>query len=181
MLGNSYANPRIPLDATNAANFSGVGGLDITDISHETNARIWDDFYFSTLGLDYQSATGSAFDNVFAYQQTAFALPNPRLLFVPEPGDQSIDGFIGTAAGTAPRRVFSRVRIAGAFNVNSTSKNAWKAVLSSMGASELPRINPAQPTAAPSWERPEGTRFNRFGHVSFRWLAPSEISTPSNS
>jgi hypothetical protein len=88
------------------------------------------------------------------------------MTFVPESSDQSIDQLISTAANNLPEVISSRIRIGGAFNINSTSKTAWKAMLSSMGASELPRIDPANSTAAPVWENPTGTRFNRFGHVA---------------
>jgi hypothetical protein len=58
------------------------------------------------------------------------------------------------------------VRVKGAFNINSTSKNAWKAVLASMAASELSRIDPSNPAAAPVWDDPGGIKFSRFGHVA---------------
>ncbi len=165
VVGNSYADLKIQLDATTAKNFNGFAGHDISDISYEVNNRLWDDFYFSTLGLDYQGTTGTSFDSVFSYAQKEFPLPNPRLWFVPETADNSIDGLITTAGNKIPEVVSSRVRIHGAFNINSTSKTAWKAVLASMGASELPHIDPAT-AAAPIWENPKGVRFNRFGHVA---------------
>lgn len=166
VVGNSYADLKIPLDATVANNFNGFSGHNVSDISHEVNERLWDDFYFSTLGLDYQATAGATFDAVYKYAQKAFPLANPRLEFVPESSDTSLDKLISTAAGKLPEVISSRIRIAGAFNINSTSKAAWKAVLSSMGASELPRIDPANPSADPAWEKPEGARFNRFGHVA---------------
>jgi len=166
VLGNSYANLRIPLDATKATSFSGVSGLDVSDVSYEVNTRIWDDFYFSTLGLDYQALAGNTFDSLFKFKQVAFPLPNPRMVFTPESGDKSIDAVIADSADKSPQAISSRIRIEGAFNVNSTSKTAWKAVLSSMGASELPRVNLANPAAAASWEKPKGIRFNRFSHVA---------------
>lgn len=166
VVGNSYADLKIPLDATVANNFNGISGHNVSDISHEVNERLWDDFYFSTLGLDYQGTAGATFDSVYQYAQKAFPLANPRIGFVPESSDASIDKLVSTAGDKLPEVISSRIRIAGAFNINSTSKTAWKAVLSSMGASELPRINPANPSAAPAWENPTGTRFNRFGHVA---------------
>lgn len=166
VVGNSYADLKIPLDTTVANNFNGFSGHNVSDISHEVNERLWDDFYFSTLGLDYQGTAGATFDSVYQYAQKAFPLANPRIEFVPESSDASLDKLISTAAGKLPEVISSRIRIAGAFNVNSTSKTAWKALLSSMGASELPRIDPANPSANPAWENPKGTRFNRFGHVA---------------
>jgi hypothetical protein len=166
VVGNSYADLKIPLDRTIAPAFNGFAKHDIVDLSHEINQRLWDDFYFSSFGLDYQAASGSSFDAVYKYDQQSFPLANPRMLFVPETSDQSLDRLLSTSAARLPEVISSRVRIKGAFNVNSTSKTAWKAVLASMGASELPRIDLADPSAPPVWERPEGTRFNRFGQVA---------------
>ncbi len=166
IVGNSYADMKIPLDATVANNFNDFSGHHVSDTSYEVNKRLWDDFYFSTLILDYQGSTGSAFDTVYSYTQKPFSLANPRMEFVPEASDASLDKMITAAASKLPEVISSRIRIAGAFNINSTSKTAWKAVLSSMGASEFPRIAPTNPTAAPVWKNPKGTRFSRFGHVA---------------
>jgi hypothetical protein len=54
--------------------------------------------------------------------------------------------------------------IEGAFNVNSTSKLAWKAILSTMDGSEIPVINLSTPST-PNWVNPQGIRFSRFNHV----------------
>jgi len=166
VVGNSYADLKIPIDKTIANNFNGFTGHNISDISYEINKRLWDDFYFSTLGLDYQAAAGTTFDSVYGYAQSSFPLANPRLSFVPLPSDTSLDKVITDAGNKVPEAISARVRIGGAFNINSTSKTAWKAVLASMGASELPRIDPGNPAAVPVWEKPTGIRFNRFGHVA---------------
>jgi hypothetical protein len=164
--GNSYANPRIPLDATTQPNFSGINGLTLTDISHDVNKRLWDGYFFSTLGIDYVGGSGSSFDAAFDIGKLASSestLPNPRMQFAPLSGDTSIDRILADAEDRAPEAIAARILVKGAFNVNSTSKTAWKAVLSSMGASQLPVINPQ--TGAVSWENPSGIRFNRFGHT----------------
>lgn len=166
ILGNSYANPRIPLDATTHTHFSGISGLNLTDISHDVNEKLWDGYFFSTLGLDYVGSSSSSFDDAFDIAKLASSensLPNPRMMFTPLSGDRSIDQILADAADRAPEAIAARILVKGAFNVNSTSKAAWKAVLSSMGASQLPVINPQ--TGSASWENPEGIRFHRFGHV----------------
>jgi hypothetical protein len=85
------------------------------------------------------------------------------MVFAPHQGDTTIDKILADSADRAPEAIAARILVKGAFNVNSTSKTAWKAVLSSMGASRLPVINPQ--TGAVSWQNPGGIRFNRFGHV----------------
>jgi hypothetical protein len=165
-VGNSYANVRIPLGATINPNFSGITGLNVTDISYDVNKKLWDNYFFSTLGLDYLGATGSSFDKFFDLKKlasTESALPNPRMLFAPLQGDTKIDTILSDNGDRAPEAIAARILVKGAFNVNSTSKTAWKAVLSSMGTSQLPVLDPKTGTA--SWQDPGGTRFNRFGHV----------------
>jgi Tfp pilus assembly protein PilX len=168
VVGNSYANPRIPLAETVNRNFTGKNGLNIVDTSHEVNSRLWDGFFFSTLGIDYARTTGSSFDKVFDMKKLAVGettLPNPRMVFSPQAADVSIDQLIGTgtAGERAPEVLASRILVKGAFNVNSTSVTAWKALLSTMGSTELPIVNPSNGTL--SWESPTGIRFNRFGHA----------------
>jgi hypothetical protein len=168
VVGNSYANPRIPLGSIAKTNFTGINGLTITDTSYEVNARLWDNFFFSTLGIDYTAAGGSSFDRAFDFKKLASGeahLPNPRMAFAPLQGDTSIDRILTdrTDAERAPEAIAARILIKGAFNVNSTSKTAWKAFLSSMGASQLPVLDPESGRA--TWQSPEGIRFNRFGHV----------------
>ena len=166
VVGNSYANPRIPLTATINSNFTGIAGLNVTDTSFEVNKKLWDGFFFSTLGLDYLGTTGSSFDTFFDIKKLASgetALPNPRMVFAPAQGDTTLDKILADNPDRAPEAIAARIQVKGAFNVNSTSKTAWKAMLSSMGASQLPVVDPL--TGAASWQSPSGTRFNRFGHV----------------
>ena len=166
VVGNSYANPRIPLNATNQSNFSGISGFNLVDVSLEVNRKLWDAFFFSSLGLDYIGGSGPSFDRLFDMQRLASGdapLPNPRMTFLPMSGDVSIDGIIAAGGDRAPEAIAARIRVKGAFNVNSTSKNAWKAVLASMVSNQLPVINPQ--TGAASWQNPGGIRFNRFSHV----------------
>jgi hypothetical protein len=165
VVGNSYANPRIPLSSTVARNFAGMTGMTMSDISHEVNERLWDSFFFSTLGGDYIGASGSSLDTAFNFAQLssgAQPLPNPRMMFRPQPTDTSLTNIITNAGPRAPEAMAARMMVRGAFNVNSTSKTAWKAVLSSMVSSDLPTINPQ--TRAVSWNTNAGIRFQRFSH-----------------
>ncbi|MEN9992080.1 MAG: hypothetical protein RLZZ224_1782 [Verrucomicrobiota bacterium] len=165
VLGNSYANPRIPLNATVARNFAGTSGMTIADISYEINERLWDSFFFSTLGADYVGDSSQSLDTAFDFVKLASGsqpLPNPRMMFEPQPNDTSLNNIITQAGDRAPEAMAARIMIRGAFNVNSTSKTAWKAILSSMVSSDLPTINPQ--TQAVSWNNNAGIRFQRFSH-----------------
>ncbi|MCC5844530.1 MAG: hypothetical protein JJU05_09785 [Verrucomicrobia bacterium] len=161
--GNSYANVRIPLNQTVAQNYNDQPGFSLFDISYDVNQRIWDRMFFSTLAPDYVGG-GNSFDTAFA--ERLDRLPNPRMKYVPNQGPESIDALLASAGQNGRRgaeALSSRIRILGAFNLNSTSKTAWKAVLSSMVNNELPVLDPD--TREMSWESPEAIRFSRFGHV----------------
>lgn len=171
VVGNSYANPRIPLNGIVSSDFNGTTGLNIADTSHEVNRRLWDRFFFSSLAADYVSVSSNTLDKAFDFKAVSSGskpLPNPRMQFVALPGDTSFDNIL-TGVGAAdrgPEMMAARIRIKGAFNVNSTSKNAWKALLSTMGASQLPVVSESGGRWSKlSWNDPKGIRFNRFGHV----------------
>lgn len=166
VVGNSYANPRIPLDKVVNNNFAQMG-YPVVDISYEANERIWDKVFFSTLAPDYKGGGSSSFDTAFdrnALILRTKALPNPRMVYTEIPGDTSIDKVIKDAGQNAPQTIATRIMIEGAFNVNSTSKTAWKAVLATMDGSELPVISQTNSSAQPDWTLPRGIRFSRFNH-----------------
>lgn len=165
VVGNSYANTRIPLNNIVRTDFGGMG-FNVVDISYEANNRLWDTTFFSTLAPDYKGG-GNSFDAAFdrnALLLRTKSLPNPRMVYTELPGDESIDKIISDAGDNAPQTIATRIMIEGAFNVNSTSKTAWKAILSTMDGSEIPVINLTVPTN-PTWVNPEGIRFSRFNHV----------------
>ena len=164
VVGNSYANPRVPLNAVAKKDFAGITGFKIVDTSHQVNSRLWDSVFFSTLGLDYLGKNSGKFDDAFDFKGLSLGskiLPNPRMAFVPQSGDTSIDKIIADAGPLAPQAIAARIGVNGAFNVNSTSVGAWKAFLSSMATMELPSVDPKSGTV--SWKNPNGVRFNRFG------------------
>ncbi|MDA3873123.1 MAG: hypothetical protein PF795_04105 [Kiritimatiellae bacterium] len=176
--GNSYANVRIPLDETVSENHNGIPGFDLYDISYDVNERMWDRMFFSTLAPDYVGG-GTSWEAAFSDRLDR--LPNPRMVYVPTQEETSLDALLAINDNNGRRRgaeaLSSRIRVLGAFNVNSTSKTAWKAVLSSMVTSELPVVDPA--TGLLSWESPDGIRFNRFGHVLSE--QPYEAGAPNTA
>lgn len=162
VVGNSYANLRIPPNSIAQNNFGNMG-FTVADISYEANEKLWDTSFFSTLAPDYKG--GGSFDTAFdrnALLLRTQSLPNPRMVYTELPGDQSISKTIRDAGSNAPQTISTRIMIEGAFNVNSTSKTAWKAILSTMDGSELPVIDPK--TLNRTWELPGGIRFSRFNH-----------------
>jgi hypothetical protein len=164
VVGNSYANPRIPLGQVFVSAFGDGGRAKIADISYEANQKLWDDFYFSTMGLDYVGTTGTSLKG--AYPMETKKLSNPRMVFRPLSGDKDADTILSDAGMQGPRAISARMMVDGAFNVNSTSVTAWKAVLSSMAASEIPVVDvlTGQVKSPTNWLKNGGIRFNRFGY-----------------
>ncbi len=164
--GNSYANTRIPLDSTRKDDFNDINQFTISDISHTLNEAIWDDYFFSTLAKGYSTASESGkLDDHFSIADLRSGkklLANPRYQFMPAAKDTTLASIHENAGDQGMRAISSRIGIKGAFNINSTSKTAWKAILASMANFELPTMT-VEGTHK-SWEKPEGVRFSRFGH-----------------
>ncbi len=99
----------------------------VYDLSYEANYTLWDDFFLSS-GSDYELRRASE-------KGLAAALPNPRVKPVRGAGARHFGDF--HRAGLA-------LMNEGAFNVNSTSEQAWTAVLSANrrpdGKTPFPRI-----------------------------------------
>lgn len=168
--GNSYASLRIPLDNFKSVNnFNDITNLTISDTSLHLNEALWDDFFFSTLAKGYStgSLTGDL-DSQFSIADLSsgdLRLPNPRYRYMPDSKDSPATTLasIHVDAGVqGMRAISSRIGVIGAFNVNSTSKTAWKAVLASMADFQLPIMS--EDGTHQSWEDTEGIRFSKFGH-----------------
>jgi hypothetical protein len=146
-VGNANADFRLPdpsvVSTSTAAGSIGRPGLSRAqavyyDNSWLLNRSLWDRYFFSTIPASgYSAATG---------------LPNPRLRVFDD------------AAGLAdPSTAAAGVLIEGAFNINSTSEQAWRAVLG--GVNQL-AYNPAT--------RNDGAA---LGAAFSRFLTPADNST----
>jgi len=124
-VGNSHAHPLIPSDQ--------VKQDQMFDHSFGLNWGLWDSYYFSSLS---ERATVDA--AAFADGEAPL---NPRMVFHKPPGMTDADALERMQGGdTAERgkRVASHQLVRGAFNVNSTSVEAWKAVLSGIRGRDIP-------------------------------------------
>ena len=150
IVGNSYANPRIPLGdwkTTFADTFSttrsGVRGtagpITLYDASYLINETLWDSYIFTTIPQNADNYLDpddpEPTEEHFAYLLSRDAvLPNPR--FIPyEPGGSSFDQTTLQTVGdednlSAFYYNAGHLLLDGAFNVNSTSVDAWEAFLS---------------------------------------------------
>ena len=178
---NSYANIRIPLDETFVNNFGEIDGFTMSDSSYELNERLWDRYFFSTMGVDYKSQTGNgSIDDVFDFDKLASGetlLTNTRHRFIPFSSDEKISDIVRGNGKSGAKAISARIGIEGAFNVHSTSVSAWKAILSSMENFEFPVVSM---NGTKSWANDGGVRLPRFGHVMQEsgWEGDSEAGGP---
>ena len=144
IIGNSYANPRIPRDKWKESHTDSTphnpgrtqqiqGPYDIYDASYLVNEALWDSFTFTTIpqvadnydDTDEAEPSEELFSDLLA--RNAF-LPNPRHMPYQPPGS-SFD-MVTLQADEAVHYNAGHLLVDGAFNVNSTSVDAWEAFLS---------------------------------------------------
>lgn len=153
-IGNSYAHPSIPADKaaqTRTRNFN-VAVPEKTqymaDHSYLANKALWDDFFFSSMspapssakvfgGGSSRSAKDAAMDFFFPSTPEAFKpLPNSRMV----PYTANLDKAKLNALferetdfkGGLADQIAAHLMVEGPFNINSTSVEAWKVLLSSL-------------------------------------------------
>ncbi|MGD9419939.1 MAG: hypothetical protein Q7R22_013455 [Verrucomicrobiota bacterium JB025] len=118
-VGNSYAHPLLAPDK--------VRDGDLFDHSFALNWALWDSYYFSSLSerADVQAST-------FAEGETPM---NSRMVYYSGSGvstDDAVDSMTTGSMDERSRSVAAHQMLQGPFNVNSTSVEAWKAVLSGL-------------------------------------------------
>ena len=122
-VGNSLAHPIIALDKTfvnltKAPAFAESPFNAFYDVSYLLNRELWDRYFFSTVP--------SALTTTQLADAT-FHLPNARHVFNRESGTPPLAEVSGADAF---RRSASHILVNGGFNVNSTSWQAWRTLLS---------------------------------------------------
>jgi hypothetical protein len=147
VVGNSYANPRIPLSEwveTEAEDTFSPGRLpspfgitnnfSLFDASFIVNEALFDGFTFSTIP---QSSSAGELDDYLVRNRL---LANPR--YVPyEPAGLTFDEENLILAEESGRTNAGFLLVDGAFNVNSTSVDAWEVFLSGTKGLAFGRIN----------------------------------------
>jgi hypothetical protein len=131
-VGESLASPMV---AGDQARGSSAFGYEVLDHSFLANQTLWDGFFFS--GIRNQDDATLLFENK--------SLPlHPRLTPMPVPGVDSKSASQKALSSTAWSDLASLIAIRGGFNVNSTSKSAWKALLTSLRGLEIPVYGPTE-------------------------------------
>jgi hypothetical protein len=135
-IGNSMAPPMIASDKTEG---SLPGPRPLADHSYLANLALWDDWIFS--GISPQ--TVSTYGTRRAQRLVAEEFLNgkgklPVVRYLPDTGGvdpaKLLAGFFSGATpnDNATRNMASLIRVDGLFNVNSTSVEAWKAMLGAL-------------------------------------------------
>jgi len=148
-IGNSHAPSVIPPDKTESTMTSPLRAQrPLADHSYLANRGLWDDWFFSSIAPE-PALTGTArdqktvADEFFRDQEN---LPNSR--YLPQKGSQKVDDILARLFnGTTPKNeatflTASLLRVKGLFNVNSTSVQAWKAMLSGLNHQALAQREP---------------------------------------
>jgi Tfp pilus assembly protein PilX len=134
-IGNSWAHPLISPDKILQ---SGSSGYDYIDHSYLLNLALYDRFYFSGLA-DQTGPFGSAGRTtslIVGEFIDGKPLVDPRLVFHTPQGRLSSELTAEVTSADAHAKIASWQLMNGAFNINSTSVAAWKAMLGSIHDSQ---------------------------------------------
>lgn len=151
LIGNSFSHPLIPADNTHdtvmAADNQAINPtavpLPVADHAYLANSALWDSWYFSSLtpqtAHPFRSNTRTlqkVFDDFFPVAADAKPVPLPAARMIPHRSgnDAALRSLIqgDTPSSDAYLRLAAHLMVDGAFNVNSTSVNAWKVMLGSL-------------------------------------------------
>jgi len=178
-VGNSYAHPLLP---ASSVLIGGAAGYEYADHSFLLNVALFDTYYCSGLqshasaAMDGDGKTRPALVSEFIAasepgQSLPSPLPDPHLKAFFPGGMSSADATAALNGNEGYRNAASIQMVEGAFNVNSVSVAAWKAVLSSMtGEEAMTLATPDSTSNASSLAKvslaamtdQKGGRFSRF-------------------
>ncbi len=160
IIGNSYANPRIPLTTDiNTAFLSGADRLTVFDTSYIINDSLWDKYFLSGLSPGAVDLPDATFTRIAKGEIPA---PNSRISLLESSKPKSF--YMNSADPQTTAELAGKLAMEGAFNVNSTSVAAWRAVLAGMANIDLPIFNGVT-NSATQWKPSGGVSFPRFSRI----------------
>lgn len=179
-IGNSFAPPWIAPDAIEEPDRASI------DMAWLTNNALWDGYYFSSITPQDAAIFSGAERSIetvledFSNTET-FSLPNARIKFIGDSREEFHNALIdddNEIRESAHRQSAAYLGVEGSFNVNSTSEEAWKSVLSSVGSGSLARLNENGELVA--GDETAEYRFSRFstplGNPDNKWSGYSTLS-----
>ncbi|MEO5912771.1 MAG: hypothetical protein ABIS50_00950 [Luteolibacter sp.] len=157
LIGNSSANPIFAPAQLSVATTRNSGM--VNDDSYLLNNLLFDDWFVSSITKDlkaFSSATNRTANAVYS-EHLKLDKPLPNRFYLPAPGAEAPD--VNTAASKAMSNtkdsvtgkysfetVASKLEVEGMFNINSTSLEAWKALLRQGRAAQVPYLDAAGAT-----------------------------------
>jgi hypothetical protein len=186
--GNSRAHPLIPSGEVSRL----LNGRTLLDHSYLLNDALWDSYFFSTVtGYDPGFSSGNrtrreVLDGIFNHTQPTL---NRRIVAASGMENSSKANELDTMDDTVrAKTIAANLSVAGAFNLNSTSVEAWRALLSSQrdqavnawknrrteNAGKTPFVRTSFPIHSPS--DPHDTIQGKPGWDAYRTLDDSRIS-----
>jgi hypothetical protein len=141
-VGGSLASPNVSMNTTvNRAD--GVSRTIYMDHSYLANLNLFDGYFFSTVPASKQRAEDSD-KYVMKSEELAEAisnnkpLPNNRMKFYRKPGKNLTPEDLQDV-----KKAAANLMLDGAFNINSTSVDAWRSLLSSLSGNGIKLWNPS--------------------------------------
>ena len=135
--GNIYLNgtPSALIRQRSGSGFAGATAKTTTiyDSSWLLNRVLWDQYFISSVP---NAGTGTATDTASVALDPLTPLPNPRHLRYGSPSDTTLRDISKASTGLV---------LAGGFNINSTSEQAWRAVLAGVNRLSYDPVNPSGP------------------------------------
>jgi hypothetical protein len=143
-IGGSFASPNVSLDQT--TNNAGTNLL--MDHSFMANQALFDTYFFSTVPAAKQSPTDSdkyvmSSSDLDTAIEGYKPLPNNRMRFHRKNGAPPKKEDLRNL-----KKAAANLMVDGAFNVNSTSVNAWRALISSLSGNDIRLWNTTASSAA---------------------------------
>lgn len=184
-IGNSYASPYIAKDALSHTIREGARGFTQIDWSYLSNTALWDDYFFSTLSPrpDLELDDDDWSEIVSGFESGLVQLPNSRIQLLPSGAAGNFTATVldddsdNRILADAYERVGEMLAVDGAFNVNSTSFEAWKALLGSTNKVNVDYLNAAGTgTNASASTNPYGRLSLAAGTSSAEWSGFRELS-----
>ena len=138
-VGNSYASPLISTDKVVE---TGVTSYALLDHSVLANHALYDKFYFSTIAPVGSKGASDVLTDFLNQKNPLLNQAYQSYLPIGKNTAAVVSDLIasGKPSATAYKTAAEYQMVKGAFNVNSTSVEAWKAVLSSLRGSSVPTL-----------------------------------------
>ncbi len=141
IIGSSWAHPYIKRDMEEEPT---AENGPIKDLSHLLNRKLFDHFYFSSITPRTGEETVNGRITDLTAESNPKSLPNPRMRLYLAPGQtlksvcDSLTDIPDPSKTPSYKKAAANFFVEGAFNINSTSVEAWKTLLASLNGFAIP-------------------------------------------